>query len=189
MQAQTEISKELMWNELNVDLKKFIARRVPNGSDVEDLLQETLFKIHRSIDRLAEDSNVYAWVYKVTRNTIVDYYRKQQPYVSLNTSSDLPDDFAQEVLSRDALGEIAACLRPMLDYLPEKHREALVLTDLEGMTQAELAKHLGLSLSGAKSRVQRAREQLKELLMECCHFEFDCVGRVVDYTCKKSYQC
>jgi RNA polymerase sigma-70 factor, ECF subfamily len=189
MQAQTEISKELMWNELNIDLKKFIARRVHNRSDVEDVLQETLFKIHRSIDRLAADSNVYAWVYRVTRNAIVDYHRKQQPNISLDTSVEAPDDFAQEVVSRDALGEIAACLRPMLDYLPAKSREALVLTDLEGLSQAELAKRLGLSLSGAKSRVQRARGQLKELLMECCHFEFDCAGRVVDYACKKTYQC
>ncbi len=189
MQAQTEISRDLMWNELNIDLKKFIARRVANGSDVEDLLQETLFKIHRSVDRLAVGSNIYAWVYKVTRNTIVDYYRKQQLNVSLDTSTDIPEDFAQEILSRDALGEIAACLRPMMEYLPEKYREALVLTDLEGMTQAELAQRLGLSLSGAKSRVQRAREQLKALLMECCYFKFDCLGRVVDYECKKTYQC
>jgi RNA polymerase sigma-70 factor, ECF subfamily len=189
MQARTEISRELMWSELHIDLKKFIARRVRNGSDVEDVLQETLFKIHRSIDRLAANSNLYAWVYQVTRNAIVDYYRRQQPNLSLDTSAEVPDDFAQQALSRDALGEIAACLRPMLDALPEKYREALVLTDLEGKTQFELAELTGLSLSGAKSRVQRARTQLKELLMECCHFEFDCRGRVVDYQCKKTYQC
>jgi RNA polymerase sigma-70 factor (ECF subfamily) len=189
MQARLEVSRDLIFDRLTVDLKKFIARRVNNCADAEDVLQEALFKIHRSIDRLAPDSNLYAWVYRVTRNAIVDYYRRQPPTLSLETSSAVPYDFARESLSKDALGEIAACLRPMLDCLPEKYRDALVLTDLEGMTQAELAARLGLSLSGAKSRVQRAREQLKALLMECCELEFDCRGRVVDYECKKAYRC
>jgi RNA polymerase sigma-70 factor, ECF subfamily len=87
------------------------------------------------------------------------------------------------------LGEISPCLRPMLNYLPEKYREAVRFADLEGMTQIELANRLGLSLSGAKSRVQRGREQLKALLMECCQFEFDCRGKVIDYECKKTYRC
>jgi RNA polymerase sigma-70 factor (ECF subfamily) len=188
MQAQTDFSRELIFNELAIDLKKFIARRVQNFADAEDVLQDTLLKIHRSIGCLAPNSNLYAWVYKVTRNTIVDHYRKQHD-VSRNTSSKVPPDIAQEELSRDVLGEIAPCLRPMLDYLPEKYREAVRLSDLEGMTQVELASRMGLSLSGAKSRVQRGREQLKALLTECCKFEFDCRGTIVDYECKKTYRC
>lgn len=77
----------------------------------------------------------------------------------------------------------------MLNYLPEKYRKAVRLADLEGMTQAQLADHLGLSLSGAKSRVQRGREQLKALLTECCKFEFDCRGQIIDYECEKTYRC
>jgi RNA polymerase sigma-70 factor (ECF subfamily) len=189
MQAQRDFSRELLFSELAIDLKKFIARRVQNCADAEDVLQDTLLKIHRSIGCLAPNSNLYAWVYKVTRNTIVDHFRKQRPDTSLNTSSNIPLDCAREELSRDVLGEISPCLRPMLNYLPEKYREAVRLADLEGMTQLELAGRLGLSLSGAKSRVQRGREQLKALLMECCRFEFDCRGKIVDYECKKTYRC
>lgn len=189
MQRQAEISHQVIWNELTVDLKKFIVRRVPNRADAEDVLQEALVKIHRNVERLTANSNLYAWVYQVTRNAIVDYYRKHQPTISLDSSNDLPEDFAQAAGLRNVIGEIADCLQPMLLRLPQKYREALVLADLEGITQTELARRLGLSLSGAKSRVQRGREQLKTLLTECCHFEFDCRGRVADYQCKKPYKC
>jgi RNA polymerase sigma-70 factor (ECF subfamily) len=188
MKSQTEFSRELIFNELAIDLKKFIGRRVPNWADAEEVLQETLLKIHRSIGCLAPDSNLYAWVYRVTRNTIVDYHRKQTK-INATNSSPVPEDLAQEEPTRDVLSEIAPCLRPMLNYLPEKYREAVRLADLDGITQAELANRLGLSLPGAKSRVQRGREQLKALLTECCKFEYDCRGKVVDYQCKKTYKC
>ncbi len=189
MQAQADVSRELLFSELAIDLKKFIARRVPNSADVEDVLQETLVKIHRSISCLSPNSNLYAWVYKVTRNAIVDHYRKQQSNSNFDAIDNISENFAQKTVSRDVLSEIAPCLRPMLDALPEKYGEAVRLSDLEGITQAELAKRLGLSLSGAKSRVQRGREQLKALLTECCRFEFDCRGRIIDYKCNKTYPC
>ena len=189
MPAQREFASEILFEELSTDLQKFIARRIPNRADAEDVLQETLYKIHRSIACLAPQSNLYAWVYRVTRNAIIDHYRKQQPNISLDAASNLSDEIAETMPSRDALQEIAACLRPMLNCLPEKYREALVLTDLEGMTQAELAEHLQISLSGAKSRVQRARTLLKEALLKCCDLEFDHQGRVVDYQCRNPYRC
>lgn len=189
MQMQREIPRDRLWQELTVDLQKFIGRRVTNTADAEDVLQETLVKIHRNLDRLAAGSNIYAWVYQVTRNAIVDYHRKQQTNVSLDSADNLPEDFAATATARDVLGEIADCLRPMVAQLPAGYREALVLADLEGVTQAEIATRLGLSLSGAKSRVQRAREQLKKILFECCQFEFDCRGKVVDYQCRNPHKC
>lgn len=68
----------------------------------------------------------------------------------------------------------------MIDALPEPYREAIVLTELEGLTQKTLAQRLGISVSGAKSRVQRGREQLKQMLHECCSFEFDRRGKVIE---------
>lgn len=190
MQVQADLSRESLFSELAIDLKKFIARRVTNTADADDVLQETLIKIHRSINCLAPSSNLYAWMYKVTRNTIIDHYRKHQSTtVSLDSESNIPKDFEQRTPSREVLQEMAPCLRPMLEHLPEKYRDAIVLADLEGISQAELADRLGLSLSGAKSRVQRARLQLKKLFAECCQFELDHSGRVMDYECKKPYRC
>jgi RNA polymerase sigma-70 factor (ECF subfamily) len=57
--------------------------------------------------------------------------------------------------------------------LPEPYSQALILTEYEGLSQKEMAERLGISFSGAKSRVQRARRKLRDLLLQCCHFELD----------------
>ena len=179
----------MRWNELNIDLRKFIARKVVNHADAEDILQEVLLKIHRSAERLPKDANLFAWIYTIARNSITDHYRKPSPPISLDTANDAPLDIPEELLSRDALNELATCLQPFVDHVPEKYREALVRIDLEGMPQAELARKLGLSLSGAKSRVQRAREMLKGKLLDCCQIEYNGAGRVVDYKCRNPEGC
>lgn len=89
----------------------------------------------------------------------------------------------------DVSREMADCFKTILNHLPEKYREAIVLTEFENLTQRDLAQRLGLSLSGAKSRVQRARAKLKEILLGCCQLEFDRLGNITDYkrkhpTCK-----
>ncbi len=77
--------------------------------------------------------------------------------------------------------ELAQCLTPLIEQLPEHYRAALELSELQGLTQQETAGRLGISLSGAKSRVQRARAKLEELVHQCCRIELDHRGSVVDY--------
>jgi RNA polymerase sigma-70 factor, ECF subfamily len=173
------------WRELRAPLAGFIARRVADPQDAEDVLQEVMLRIHRHGDELASADRVAAWVYRIARNAIVDHYRRQaaRPELPAGAVGDLEerdgslDEPASEALRR----ELAACLRPLVDQLPEKHREALVLTEFEGLTQAEAARRLGISVSGAKARVQRARAQLKALLLDCCHVELDRRGAITEY--------
>ncbi len=80
--------------------------------------------------------------------------------------------------------EIVSCLKAMINHLPEKYKQAIILTEFQNLTQKELSERMGLSLSGAKSRVQRARSMLKETLLGCCHLEFDRLGNIIDYTHK-----
>ena len=77
--------------------------------------------------------------------------------------------------------ELTGCLEPLLARLSPAHREALQLTDLDGLTQAEAGARLGLSTSGMKSRVQRARNQLRDLFTDCCDIHLDTRGGVIDY--------
>ena len=77
--------------------------------------------------------------------------------------------------------EIAAGLEAIAKRLPPKYSEAILLTEFEGLKQKELAEKIGLSLSAAKNRVQRARQMIKDDLMRCCHFEFDSYGTIIDY--------
>ena len=182
------------WKALTGDLKRFIARRIHDTADVEDVLQDTLRRIHSHLHRAPQDGNLSAWAYRITRNCVVDYYRdysrKRRPNVPLDTAEHLHSGLPQASRETDGRrAEMSRWLRPMIDRLPEKYRDALVLADLEGMPQAELARRLNLSLSGAKSRVQRARAQLKASLNECCRFEFDGLGRVIDYERKRPDCC
>jgi RNA polymerase sigma-70 factor (ECF subfamily) len=170
---------EQLWEDFTSQLRRFISARVSNEADVNDILQEVFIKIHRSIDRLEDPSKLHAWVYQITRNVIIDYYRKAEKGVEI--TSELPDVLVEESSDEEVEAEVATWLRPMMEELPEKYREALQLTDIQGLTQKELAERLNISLSGAKSRVQRAREKLKDVLLECCHVEIDQRGKVVDW--------
>lgn len=174
------ITTQQIWTDLSYGLKRFIARRIPNQTDAEDILQDVFHKIHQNIDTLRADSKLQAWVYQITRNAIIDYYRRQKITVELpETLEETPGEVETNELA-------ACCLKPMIDSLPEKYRQALLLTEFEGLTQKRMAENLGISFSGAKSRVQRARQQVKEKLLACCHFEFDRLGQVVDYRLREA---
>ena len=104
----------------------------------------------------------------MARNAIIDHYRTRKPTSKLSES--LPVELpATDVIE---IEELHVMLRRIVDRLPKQYREAFVLTAFEGLSQEELAKRLGISVSGAKFRVQRAREQLKEMLLDFCRREF-----------------
>ncbi len=168
-----------IWEDFRDALRRFIAKRVQDEDDAEDILQDVFVKIHDNIDKLRDDTRVQAWIYQITRNAIVDHHRTRRlplapPEIAEMARSEAATDSDAEI-------EIASCLNPLIDQLPEKYSEAIRLTELQGLTQKEMAEDLGISLSGAKSRVQRARSKLKDTLTSCCHFEFDQSGRIVDY--------
>jgi hypothetical protein len=74
----------------------------------------------------------------------------------------------------------------MIHSLPGPYREAILLTEFDGLSQVEMARRLGISVSGPKSRVQRGRRQLKNMLLDCCRFEFDRRGRVFDCQARRN---
>lgn len=160
-------------------LRHYIARRVYNEHDAEDILQEVFLKAYSNIGFLKDKSKLQAWLFQIARNTIIDYYRRQKTGAKI---SGFPgDSITEPAAAIDENQNIIPCLRSMIGFLPEKYRQAIVLSEFEGLTQRELAEKTGLSLSGAKSRVQRARKELKGLLTDCCQFEFDRLGNILDY--------
>lgn len=170
------IPVETVWADFGDTLKRFILARVRDEQAAEDILQDVFLKIHAGISGLNDERRLQAWVYQITRNAITDYYRK--PHYGHELPDDLP---ATEDDDNEAERQLALSLRAMVELLPDEYREALILDAFEGLPQKEIAERLGLSLSGAKSRIQRGREKLRELLLACCHFEFDQRGRVIDY--------
>ena len=177
------VSTERIWRQFSDRLRLFVLRRVSSQHDAEDILQDVFWRVHENIDTLRHGDKLEAWIYQIARNTIVNYYRDQAK--SPLDISESPEPAVEPVAAEDWLEEVAACLKPMIDELPEKYRQAVVLTEYEDLTQKEMSQRLGLSLSGAKSRIQRARERLKGTLLACCHFEFDRRGNIVDYRPKE----
>ena len=164
-----------VWQDFNQSLLSFIARRVRDRDTAEDILQEVMLRIHRHAGDLEEPSAVAAWVHQIARNAITDHYRRAAHRREQAAGIELGDDRALEVDADDGIArsEIAACLRPLLDELPAGHREALALTELGDLSQVDAARQLGISTSGMKSRVQRGRAQLRDLLVECCEINLD----------------
>jgi RNA polymerase sigma-70 factor (ECF subfamily) len=170
-----------IWEEFGGHLRGFIRSRVRNDFDADDILQDVFQKIHDNLNQLEDGTRLQAWLYRIARNAIIDYYRSKSriPSVSIEDTGD--HIVTQEEDSDNLNKTVASWLKDMIADLPEKYREAIVLTEIEGLTQKELAERLGISVSGAKSRVQRGRALLKEILLDCCHLEFDRLGNVIDY--------
>jgi len=172
------MTTEKVWEEFHPRLKQFILKRIPDEQNAEDILQEVFLKIHTRIDTLRDEEKLQSWMYQIARNAIADYYREQKATVELSEALLLPEE---PLVDDDVVKDLIPSVKAMVDSLPDDYREALILTEYQGLTQRELAEKLGMSLSGAKSRVQRAREKLKTMLLNCCHFEFDRLGKVIDY--------
>lgn len=176
---------ETVWRDLRGPLLNFITRRVSDRDSAEDILQDVMLRIHRHADELTDGWAVGAWIHAIARNAITDHYRRAVVRREQPTGSELelerPTPPGPEPGPAEARAELAACLEPLLAQLPAIYREALQLTDLDGLTQADAAAHVGLTTSGLKARVQRGRTQLKALLTRCCEIELDRRGGILDY--------
>jgi RNA polymerase sigma-70 factor, ECF subfamily len=186
----TKTTEEL-WQLMHDGLRIFIAKRVTDQGHADDILQEVFMRVHRQIDSVKDPERLVSWVYQITRNAIIDHYRKpgRQREVSAGLSSELEvlhDSPAISGMSPDGDGaepraELACCLRPMIEQLSQDYRDAITLVEIEGLPQQAAATQMGISLSGMKSRVQRGRKQLKQMLDACCLIELDRRGGVVDF--------
>lgn len=165
--------------EMAMPLKSFVRKHIANEQDAEEITQDVLLKIFSSVSGLKDDSRIRAWIYRITRNAIIDYYRKANKSVDF---VELNDELEEKLYEdQNSNKEIAGCLKAMIENLPDKYKEAILLTELNHLTHKELGALLGISISGAKSRVQRARKMLKDMLTSCCSLEFDGMGNIIDY--------
>ncbi|WP_242916304.1 RNA polymerase sigma factor SigZ [Pontibacter liquoris] len=163
-------------------LKGFVLKRIADKADADDMLQQLYLKLYKNCEQLQDVRDIKAWLYQITRNALVDFYREHSRHTSIADAGELPE----EDFSEHAQPEIEALVLPLLTLLPPEYAEALRLSELEGISQKEIAARLGISYSGAKSRVQRGREKLKALFLECCHMEFSPDGSIVSASIKSA---
>ena len=168
------------WGETLERLRGFVAARVGDPELAADITQDVLV---RSIASGAMDraDNIGAWLYAAARNAVIDHYRTRRRQVGDADLERWPEPDTSANLPNDATRELARCLQPMLSQLHPIARDALTRVDLDGQTHREAAAQLGISVSGMKSRVQRARRELKAQVTSCCQVRTDSTGALADY--------
>lgn len=184
--ARTAPTQEL-WTGLHERLRGFVGRRIGDPDAADDVAQEVLLRLHRSLGDLRAEERLDAFAYRIARNAIIDHYRFRASVKEIPAE---PDDLVTQI---DAHGdgdedpnetrgrqELARCLEPLVKRLPDPYREALTLTDLGKLSQVEAARVAGLSVPGMKTRVQRARAQVRELLTDCCDVALDDSRRIAE---------
>ena len=190
MTEQASLSQD-SWLDFDARLRGYVRRRVDPAS-VDDVVGGILLRLVQHQDDLKAARNPIAWALKVAANAVADHHRRRASASRAMAAAE-QEEFAQskenEPTESPAADDLARCLVPMVRALPAPYDEALMLTDIEGMTQAEAAAQLGLSLSGMKSRVQRGRRKLKESLLRCCTVEIDRRGGIIEYQRRSSDRC
>jgi RNA polymerase sigma-70 factor, ECF subfamily len=168
------------WSETLDRLRGFIAARVEDPEVAADITQDVLLRTIASaaVDRA---DSINAWLYRAARNAVIDHYRTRRRHEGDAALESWPDPGQTEDLPNDATRELARCLQPMLGNLHPNARDALTRVDLNGQTHRQAATQLGISESGMKSRVQRARRELKDRLTACCAIQTDSAGALADY--------
>ncbi|MGH3677519.1 MAG: sigma-70 family RNA polymerase sigma factor [Mycobacterium sp.] len=183
---RAEVTVEDVWRRFGAELRSFVRRRVSDQDRADDLVAEILLRVHRKLGSLDDHDRLAAWLFRIARNAIIDEYRRagdSREILDANPGDRRAGDVADAVADADIVQrELANCLRPLLADLSPAYRRALRLTDLDGVTQAAAAEQEGISVSGMKSRVQRARKQLAELLSRCCALTLDVRGMPIEYT-------
>ncbi|MES1214494.1 MAG: sigma-70 family RNA polymerase sigma factor [Bacteroidota bacterium] len=174
MQAVVDI-----WKTFDKALYDLICKRVNHHDHCHDILQEVYIKVIQNIDKVENASNTKSYLLRVADNAVVDYYRQ----CSNKPNKELEEDLLlteETVLADKSLQLADCCLRPMIESLEPIYKEALIMTELEGLTQQQYADKIGISTSNAKIRVHRAKQKLKEVIQSCCTYYFDSYGNVVD---------
>lgn len=169
----TDITR--IWNDFHHELKSYIAKIVKSQTEADDILQEVFIKIIRNSDKVEMAKNIRQYIYGMVRNAIRDYF-KNKP------TADIIIPFVATEEDDQVLNTTIAdcCVKPFIKQLPEKYKEALLLTEFQNVSQKDLADKLNISYSGAKSRVQRGKEKLKEMILNCCAYQSDVYGNLME---------
>ena len=164
-------SLEDLYKSYKSRLTAFAASRIPDPDSADDLVHDMFVKVAGYCNRGGDCSSPKSFLYRATTNVITDYFRrrKEKRDVRLPAAGSADGAADQQFLQ---------CLSLLIDQLPEPYREAVRLADIDQLPQQEIARRAGISLSGAKSRIQRGRLKLRDIILRLCDIEYDCYGSV-----------
>ena len=175
-----QLNSEELWNAYNAKLKSYIGRKVSDEYEAEDIFQEIYLCVIKNESKIENLKNVEAWLYTIARNKIFDYYRTKGRFTYMDDIDTVKNkDFYTNELD-NFNSEAASCLLKMTQFLPESYKVAIIECDYNGIQQNVLGEKLGLSYSGTKNRVQRARKKLREAMLNCCEVKSDKQGNIIE---------
>lgn len=177
-QEQSNTTTEQIWRELSDRIRQFVRSRIASSADVDDVMQCVFLSIHSRLEDLRNVDRLESWVFQIARNTVTDHLRKKR---NMQNDVDSLEDDSDDSQEENLHAVLSNCLGAMIERLPEGQRRSLSMYEFGGMSQKEIAKRESVSLSGVKSRIQRGRKSLEVMLRECCEFQLDGRGNVMDY--------
>lgn len=172
------------WLTNRYKIKGYIDKHVSDHHEAEDLLQDVALRFlnHQAKDEPLD--NVNAWLFKVTKGVVVDYYRRKNKVFPVEDVQAVESDSGVNAMGENFNMEIAACLTQLIGTLSPTDQKAIIESDWRGIKQKQLAEEWKISYSGSKNRVQRARKKLKKELLNCCQVKLDRLGNVIEFNNK-----
>ena len=186
---QSELDFSLLYETYWTRIHRYVERLLQGqGGDAEDITQEVFLKVAANLDSFRQDAKISTWIYRIATNAVRDRLRKNGhgPVLDPRTMELIENG---ETLRTDRIWgegrrlsqpegrvvhrEMNCCIRKVIDELPEKYRVAIVLSEMEGLKNKEIANVLAISLDNVKVRLHRGRVLLRQALAGRCDFYWD----------------
>ena len=167
-----------IYKQFHSDLLGYVKSKVRSREDAEDILQNVFIKISSNIDKLTQDVKLKSWIFTITRNAIIDYYRVNATKKKVAVPEEI-DEYILELDDPDPTKGLDQCMNSMIRLLPEEYRDIIIDSEIKGIKQKDLADKYEMAYPSMRSRVQRGRERLKQLFYNCCHIETDKHGNIL----------
>ncbi|HYF71131.1 MAG TPA: RNA polymerase sigma factor SigZ [Ohtaekwangia sp.] len=167
-----------IYTQFHQSLLAFIKGKIRSTEDAQDILQDVFIKISSNVNNLAEEEKLKGWIFTITRNTIIDYYRTNASKRKVEVIPGIAERVFEEG-DLDSTKGLDQCVHTMIKLLPKEYHDIIVDAEINGIKQKDLAEKYGMAYPSLRSRVQRGRERLKQLFYNCCHIETDSLGNVI----------
>src|SRR5687768_11944681 len=167
-----------LYTQFHSSLLSFIRSKIRSREDAEDILQNVFVKISSNVDKLSDEQKLKSWIYTITRNTIIDYYRVNASHKKIPVDNEIEETILDEEYLDSTKG-LDQCMMSMINLLPDEYKGIIIDAELNGIKQKDLAEKYGMAYPSMRSRVQRGRERLKQLFYNCCHIQTDSLGNII----------
>lgn len=168
---------EQAWAHYSANIKKFIAKRVACRADLDDVLQEVFLALTEAAQKSNFPKYLSSWLYQVARHKIADLYRQR----IAENHNNLNHEASFEPVQSEPILELVECLPALLTLLPDNYKQILQQADLAEDKYNQIAQQFNLSLPAVKARVLRARKHLLNRFLQCCDFQYNQTGQIVDF--------